>query len=94
MVEKMCHGPADRFQISERGYLREGYFADLAIVNLAEKQMVNKSEVLYHCGWTPLEGENLFAKNVFTFVNGFLAFAHGKILGEPMGAQVSFTRNL
>jgi dihydroorotase len=92
MVDKMCHRPADRFQVAERGYLREGYWADIAVVNLSENQTVRQEEVLYHCGWTPLKGENLLGKNVFTFVNGHLVFDRGNFLGEPIGAQVSFNR--
>jgi dihydroorotase len=93
IVDKMCHRPADRFELAERGYLREGYHADIAVANLSMQHVVEEEDVLYHCGWTPLKGQNLFGKNVFTFVNGHLVYDHGKILGEPLGAQITFNRS-
>ena len=70
VVEKMCHNPATRFSIQERGFLREGYWADIVVVGLGEKQLIEKAGIHYHCGWSPLEGEILRAKIHRTFVNG------------------------
>ena len=62
-VEKMCHAPAECFQVSERGYLREGYFADLVVIDNKEEYSVNKSNILYKCGWSPVRRLYLFPFN-------------------------------
>ena len=92
VVDKMCHRPSDRFALAERGYLREGYHADIAVANLSMPHVVKEEEVLYHCGWTPLKNEHLSGKNVYTFVNGHLVYDHGQFSGDPIGAQITFNR--
>jgi dihydroorotase len=92
IVEKMCHRPADRFQVAERGYLREGYWADLAIVDLQINENIKKENLFYHCNWSPLEGTTLKGKNIHTFVNGELVYSEGKISGDPIGQQLTFNR--
>ncbi len=74
IVQKMSHAVADCFLVKERGYIREGYFADLVIVDLNESCVVSKENILYKCGWSPLEGETLPAVITHTFVNGNLVY--------------------
>ena len=75
IVEKMSHAVADCFKINNRGYIREGYFADVVVVNLKENTEVTKESLLYKCGWSPLEGESLPAIITHTFVNGNCVYA-------------------
>jgi dihydroorotase len=86
IVEKMCHAPATCFRIKERGFLREGYFADLAVVDLDKKWVVNKENLYYKCGWSPLEGQSLQGKVTHTIINGHLAYEKG-IFDESMTGQ-------
>lgn len=93
MVEKMCHNPALRFQVQERGFLREGYHADVVVVDPSRKWTVAKEQLLYHCGWSPLEGEEFVGENVLTFVNGRLAYQEGNFLPFVAGEALSFHRS-
>lgn len=77
IVEKMCHNPAILYQIEKRGFIREGYFADLTIVDLTSTFTVNKENILSKCGWSPLEGTTFQTKVTHTFVNGNLVFDNG-----------------
>jgi dihydroorotase len=92
IVEKMCHAPADCFRIAERGFIREGYWADLALVDLNAGWKVNKSNILYQCGWSPLEGQEFHSKVTHTIVSGHLAYADGKFNEEKMGERLGFER--
>ncbi|NNJ89347.1 MAG: dihydroorotase [Eudoraea sp.] len=92
MVTKMCHNPSILFQIKERGYLREGYFADLVVVNPEAPWEVNKSNILYKCGWSPFEGTRFNSKITHTFVNGHLAFNNGKFSTERHAKRLTFNR--
>lgn len=92
VVEKMAHNPAILFQIENRGFLREGYQADIVLVNLNQPQTVRKDNILYHCGWSPIEGEELSATVVSTFVNGNLAMNQGEISEEKFGQRLLFNR--
>jgi dihydroorotase len=76
IVQKMCHAVADCFQIKERGYIREGYFADLVIVDLNEETKVTKENVFYKCGWSPFKGQTFPAQVTHTFVNGNLVYSY------------------
>jgi dihydroorotase len=90
MVEKMCHAPAICFGVQERGFLREGYFADIVIVDAHEKYTVTKENILYQCGWSPLENYT-FSHSIFkTFVNGNLVFSDGKICSNEKGMRMAF----
>ena len=92
LVEKMCHAPAELFQVKDRGYIREGYFADLVLVNPAEKNTVSKSNLLYKCGWSPFEGETFSHSIEKTFVNGNLVFDKGNIVESALGKALIFDR--
>ena len=92
VVEKMAHAPAICFKVAQRGYIREGYFADLVLVDLNGKTKVTKSNILYKCGWSPLEGETLPADIRYTFINGKAAWDDGKINRAVRGKRLSFDR--
>jgi len=77
MVEKMCHNPAILYHIEKRGFIREGYFADLTLVDLNAKWTVAKDNILYKCAWSPLEGTTFTTKVIKTFVNGNLVYDNG-----------------
>lgn len=76
IVEKMSHAPARLFKIEDRGFIREGYFADLVFLNTAKTFEVKKSNIAYHCGWSPLEGQKFSGTIMATLVNGMPAFKH------------------
>ena len=80
------------FAIQDRGYLREGYFADLTLVDPAKPQVVRKDQVLSKCGWSPFEGDTFRASIAATFVNGNLVARGGKILDAPTGMRLAFAR--
>lgn len=92
VVEKMCHAPATLFQIKDRGYIREGYFADLVLVNSNKPFTVDKSNILYKCGWSPFEGETFSYRIEKTFVNGNLVFDRGEIVESALGKALTFDR--
>lgn len=92
VVEKMAHAPAICFQISQRGFIREGYFADLVLVDMQRQTKVSKSNLLYKCGWSPLEGETLPGEIRYTLVNGKAALDDGKINKAVRGKRLSFDR--
>ncbi|KIA89454.1 dihydroorotase [Kaistella jeonii] len=92
IVEKMCHNPAILFQIEKRGFIKEGFKADLVLVDLNEKYTVSKDNILAKCGWSPFEGTEFHSKITHTFVNGFPAFENGKISEEKHGERLLFDR--
>jgi len=92
IVEKMSHAVADCFQIKERGYVREGYFADLVLVDLNKPSTVTKENLFYKCGWSPLEGFTFPATITHTFVNGHLVYGNGRIDESQMGQRLLFDR--
>lgn len=85
IVEKMCHNPAILYKIKERGYIREGYFADLVLVNMDSPWTVSKENILYKCGWSPLEGTQFQTQVEKTFVNGSLVFDQGDFQEDSRG---------
>ena len=89
VVEKMAHAPAILFNIQNRGFIREGYFADLVVVD-AIPQTVAKENILYKCGWSPFEGTTFSHSIIKTFVNGNLVFENGKIIEGTTGARMTF----
>jgi len=92
IVEKMCHNPAILFNISKRGFIREGYKADLVLVNPDEPWTVEKDNILYKCGWSPFEGETFRSQVVKTFVNGTLVYDKGVINNDYRGQRLLFER--
>ncbi|MCQ4035590.1 dihydroorotase [Kaistella montana] len=92
IVEKMCHNPAILFQIEKRGFIKEGFKADLVLVDLNETYTVSKENLLYKCGWSPLEGTTFHSKITHTFVNGNLAFENGKVVEKKHGERLLFDR--
>lgn len=93
IVEKMCHAPAICFQIDRRGYVEEGYWADLAIVDVNQKFTVEKENLYYKCGWSPLEGEAFVGKVESTIVSGHLAYHKGQFFEEKKGERLMFVRD-
>jgi len=92
IVEKMSHAVADCFQIDRRGYIREGYYADLVIADTEAATTVNKENILYKCGWSPLEGFEFAAKVTHTFVNGNLVYKNGRWNESSKGMRMKFVR--
>ena len=92
VVEKMCHNPAICFRVEKRGYIREGYFADLVLVDLNNPWEVNKENILYKCGWSPFEGEIFSSKITYTLVNGHIAYEYGKFDESKNGMRLTFDR--
>jgi len=90
VVEKMCHAPADCFRIQERGYIREGYFADLVLVDPQQDFTIQKENILYKCGWSPLEGCTFPAKITHTLVNGHIVYENGVVNVEEKGQRLLF----
>lgn len=90
VVEKMCHAPAECFRIEERGYLREGYWADLVLIDPNTSYTVDKSNILYHCGWSPLEGKTFPATVTHTIVSGQVAFENGTVNDTNRGMRLKF----
>lgn len=92
VVEKMCHNPAILFEIEKRGFVKEGYKADLVIINPNAEIRVSKENIQSKCGWSPLENETFHSEITHTFVNGFLAFENGKVSPEKHGERLLFER--
>jgi len=92
IAEKMSHAVADCFQIKERGYIREGYHADLVIVDLNQPATVSKQNILYKCAWSPLEGFTFPATITHTFINGNLVYGNGEWNESQKGQRLKFER--
>jgi len=92
VVEKMCHAPAECFQVKNRGFIRKGYHADLVIVDLNQPWKVDKSNVLYKCGWSPFEGTTFHSSVLKTFVNGNLVYDQGRFDESFRGQRLMFER--
>ncbi len=91
-VEKLSHAPADCFQIANRGYIREGYQADLVLVNPNKPWQVSKENILYKCGWSPFEGQTFQHMVEMTLVNGHAVYNNGKFDESVLGQRLSFAR--
>jgi len=92
IVDKMCHNPSILFQIEKRGYIREGYFADLVLVDLNRPWTVAKNNVLAKCGWSPFEGNTFRSSVENTWVSGHLAYREGQFDETKMGQRLLFAR--
>lgn len=93
VVEKMAHAPATCFQIAERGFIRENYYADLAIVDMSHPQTISKETILYKCGWSPLEGFQMPASISKTIVNGEIVYENETVYKDKRGMRLLFNRN-
>ncbi|MBC2837908.1 dihydroorotase [Robiginitalea sp. SC105] len=92
LVEKMCHNPAILFDIDRRGYLREGYYADLVVVDDNDPWRVDPINILYKCGWSPFEGQRFRSRVRYTFVNGHPAFELGRVSEKRNASRLEFNR--
>ncbi len=88
VVQKVAHAPAERFAVRDRGYLREGYFADLVLLDLDRETVRTRDDVLYRCGWSPFEGERLRARIASTWVNGALAYDGRRVIDVRAGRRL------
>jgi dihydroorotase len=92
IVEKMCHAPAICFEVEKRGYIREGYWADLVLVDLEKEWEVTKENLLYKCGWSPFEGHTFKGNIDTTIVSGHIAYQNGEFDESQKGMRLSFER--
>lgn len=92
LVHKMCHAPAEIFQVSKRGFIREGYFADLVLVDLNQPWTVSPNNILSKCKWSPFEGHTFKAKVDYTFVNGAIAYHNDEVNDSIRGQRITFDR--
>lgn len=92
IVEKMCHAPAELFSVRDRGYIREGYYADLAVIDAERVWKVSKSNILAKCGWSPFEGTHFKGSVSSTFVNGKLKYDEGAFVSNEPGKRLLFDR--
>ena len=92
IVEKMCHAPAICFQVENRGFIKEGYAADLVLVEIDNPWEVNKDNILYKCAWSPFEGNTFKSRVTHTWVNGHLAYQNGSFDESQKGHRLTFDR--
>ncbi|MGJ8735311.1 dihydroorotase [Zobellia laminariae] len=92
VVQKMCHNPVILFQIEKRGYIREGYYADLVVVDMNAPYEVTKANIAYKCKWSPFEGTTFKSSVTHTFVNGHLAYENGNFSTEKNAKRLTFNR--
>lgn len=92
IVEKTAHNPAILFDVEKRGYIKEGYYADLVLVDLNNPWTVNKDNILYKCGWSPFEGNTFKSRITHTFVNGQLVYNNFKVLDVKAAKRLTFNR--
>jgi len=94
IIEKMCHSPALLYRIKERGFIRKGYYADLILVDMNDPWTVASENILYKCGWSPLEGVTFRSRVNMTWVNGHLVFNRGKFNESIKGQRLSFNSSV
>lgn len=92
IVKKTSHAVAERFQVQDRGYIREGYFADLVLLDLGKPYVVNDDNILYHCGWSPFNGHRFHSTVEMTLVNGQIAWQNGQVTDQILGKRLTFNR--
>ena len=90
VVEKMAHNPAILFNVEKRGFIREGYWADIVLVNLNKPWTVTKQNILYKCGWSPFEGQQFRSSVTHTLVSGNLVYTDGKLIEGKNGKRLAF----
>jgi dihydroorotase len=92
IINKMCHNPAIIYNIKDRGFIREGCKADICLINPDDPWTVSRENILYKCGWSPLEGTTFRSKVKMTMVNGTIVFDNGTINEEVRGQSLVFRR--
>jgi len=92
IVQKMCHNPAILFDIDKRGFIREGFYADLVIFDIKNPWKVSKDNLMYKCNWSPFENKSFRSRVLYTLVNGNIVFSNGKIIESAMGMKINFDR--
>jgi len=92
IAQKMAHNPAILFQVEKRGYIKQGFFADLVVVDINNPWTVNKENILYKCGWSPFEGTTFTSRISHTFLNGTLVYNNFKVLDVKAGKRLTFNR--
>ena len=92
LVDKTSHAVADIYGVVDRGYIREGYFADLVLIDNKAPYTVNSSNLLYKCHWSPFEGETFSSTIDTTIVNGHIIYQNGKLYGDVVGQRLQFKR--
>ena len=92
IVQKMCHNPAILFDIDKRGFIREGFYADLVIFDIKNPWKVSKDNLMYKCNWSPFENKSFKSRVLHTLVNGNIVFSNGKIIESAMGMKINFDR--
>lgn len=92
IVKKTSHAVAERYELKDRGYIREGYFADLTLVDLSTPYQVCADNIAYHCGWSPFNGTQFRSTIDTTWVNGQIAFSQGQFAQTPLGQRLTFNR--
>ena len=92
IAEKTAHNPAILFDVEKRGYIKEGYYADIVIADLNSPWTVNKENIMYKCGWSPFEGNTFKSRITHTFINGQLAYNNFKVLDVKAGQRLTFDR--
>ena len=92
IVQKMCHNPAILFDIDKRGFIREGFYADLVIFDIKNPWKVSKDNLMYKCNWSPFENKSFSSRVLHTLVNGNIVFSNGKIIESEMGMKINFDR--
>ena len=93
IAQKMAHNPAVVYQVAKRGFIREGYYADLALVDLNRPWIVKGENILAKCGWSPFQGRTFRSQITHTFISGHMAFAEGRFDESMMGQRLTFERN-
>lgn len=92
IVAKTSHAVAERFEIKDRGYIREGYWADLVLIDPQAELKVQREQLLYKCGWSPFEGKPLQGSVIMTFINGHIVWREGAVIPAPAGMPLEFNR--
>ena len=92
VVEKMCHNPAILFSVERRGFIKEGYYADLVLIDLKKDEKILKENLLYKCGWSPLEGKIFKGCITHTIVNGHLQYHNGIFSNKRNAKQIKYKR--
>ena len=92
IVQKMCHNPAILFDVSKRGFVQEGFYADLVIFDIKSPWKVSNDNLMYKCNWSPFENKTFKSRILYTLVNGNLVFSNGKVIESGLGMKINFDR--